>query len=106
MVGLIIDLAILAAVCGGIWKALEKMGHKGNDGLIPIYNLYILSQVMGKDIVWFIMCLIPFVNIVPMIDVAKRWGKGTGFAVGLALLSFVFWPMLGFTSAQPQAAAA
>ena len=37
--------------------------------------------------------------IIVSIEVAKAFGKGTGFGVGLALLSFVFYPLLGFGDA-------
>ena len=30
------------------------------------------------------------------IEVAKQFGKDAGYGVGLTLLPFVFWPMLGF----------
>ena len=106
MVGQLIQLLIIAAWLAGMWKAFEKMGRKGWEGIVPFYNFYVLMQIMGKEIVWFIMCLIPFVNIIPMMDVAKAWGKSSGFGIGLALLGFVFWPMLGFTDARFGGAAA
>ena len=44
--------------------------------------------------------LIPFVNFVVaflMSDgIAKRFGRGTGFAVGLLLLPFIFYPILAW----------
>ena len=47
---------------------------------------------------------IPVVNIVVaamvMISVAKAFGKGTGFALGLLFLSPIFIPILGFGNAQ------
>jgi hypothetical protein len=33
---------------------------------------------------------------------AKSFGKGVGFGIGLALLGIIFWPILGFGSAQYQ----
>jgi hypothetical protein len=100
MIGMLIQLVIVAAWLAGMWKAFEKMGRKGWEGIVPIYNFWLLAQTCAKPVLWFVMCIIPFVNIIPMIDVAKGWGKGTGFGVGLALLGFVFWPMLGFTDAK------
>jgi hypothetical protein len=48
--------------------------------------------------------MIPFVGIVfafiAFIDLAKNFGKGTGFGVGLVLLSFIFFPILAFGSAR------
>jgi Family of unknown function (DUF5684) len=53
-----------------------------------------------------ILMFIPFVNfitwIILCIDVAKSFGKGVGFAIGLILLPFIFFLILGFGSAQYQ----
>jgi len=50
--------------------------------------------------------LIPFVNIIIaiilLIDLAKSFGKGVGFGIGLILLAIIFFPILGFGSAQYQ----
>ena len=48
--------------------------------------------------------LIPLVNfiimIMVMLDLAKAFGKGTGFALGLIFLSPIFILILGFGGAQ------
>jgi UPF0716 family protein affecting phage T7 exclusion len=53
--------------------------------------------------------LIPLVNFIILIiidiDIAKNFGKGVGFGIGLLLLPFIFFPILGFGSAQYQGAA-
>jgi Family of unknown function (DUF5684) len=54
--------------------------------------------------------LIPFVNfiilIILFIDLAKSFGKGAGFGIGLILLPIIFFPILGFGSATYQGPAA
>ncbi len=54
--------------------------------------------------------LIPFVNfiilIILIIDLAKSFGKGVGFGIGLFLLGVIFFPILGFGSVQYQGPAA
>lgn len=40
------------------------------------------------------------VLIIVYIDLAKAFGKGVGFALGLLFLGFIFVPILGFGSAQ------
>jgi hypothetical protein len=50
-------------------------------------------------------------TIVVSIDVAKGFGKGTGFGIGLFFLGFIFYPVLSFgdatyASAAPAPAAA
>jgi hypothetical protein len=50
--------------------------------------------------------LIPLVNliifIIVCIDIAKSFGQGVGFGLGLLLLGFIFYPILGVGSAQYQ----
>jgi hypothetical protein len=100
----LIQLAIIIAFLAGAWKVFEKMGKPGWAGIIPIYNLYILLQILGKPIWWIILAFIPIVNIVIAIilgiALAEKFGKGAGFGVGLALLGFIFFPILGFGDAQ------
>lgn len=88
----------------GMWKTFAKAGQPGWAAIIPFYNYYVLCQVCGKDIVWFILLLVPCVNIVVsillMIELAKVFGKGAGFAIGLIFLAPIFIAILGFGKAQ------
>jgi hypothetical protein len=40
------------------------------------------------------------VAIIVYYDLAKSYGKGAGFTIGLILLSFIFIPILGFGSSR------
>jgi hypothetical protein len=100
----VIFLLIVVPTAAGLWKTFEKAGKPGWAGIIPIYNMFVLTEIAKKEILWFILTLVPCINIVALIliciDVAKNFGKGPGFGVGLALLPFIFFPMLGFSNAQ------
>ena len=100
----LIWLALLVVVIAGLWKVFEKAGQPGWAAIVPFYNLYVLTQIAGRDIVWFILLLIPVANIIAAfmisIDIARKFGQSTGFGIGLALLPFIFYPILGFGSAQ------
>ena len=102
IVGLLIALLLIIAM----WKVFTKAGQPGWASIIPIYNLYIWCKIVGRPGWWVILMLIPFVNfvicIILCIDMAKSFGKGAGFGIGLALLGIIFWPILGFGSAQYQ----
>src|SRR5438034_4894476 len=106
IVGLLIALLLIVAM----WKVFIKAGQPGWASIIPIYNLYIWCKIVGRPWWWILLMLIPFVNfivaIILCIDMAKSFGKGAGFGIGLALLGIIFWPILGFSSAQYQGAAA
>jgi len=87
----------------GMWKLFEKAGKPGWAAIIPFFNTYVLNEVARKEILWFVLTLIPCINIVAWIviciDVAKQFGKDPLYGIGLALLPFIFFPLLGFSNA-------
>ena len=99
-------LAFTILMIAACWKVFTKAGQPGWASIIPIYNWYVLCKIVGRPGWWVILLLIPFVNfivgIVLCIDLAKSFGKGVGFGIGLVLLSVIFFPILGFGSAQYQ----
>ena len=103
LVFVVVYLALIVVVIAGMWKAFVKAGEAGWACLIPFYNLYVMCRMAGRPGWWFLLLLIPIiglvVGIVLCIDLAKNFGKGAGFGVGLALLGFIFWPILGFGDA-------
>jgi len=103
-------LAIIVFVFAGVWKTFTKAGQPGWAAIIPIFNLYVLIKTAGRPGWWLLLFIIPLVNIVMVfivaIDVAKAFGKGTGFGIGLALLGFIFYPILGFGDATYQGSSA
>src|SRR6266403_2285162 len=102
IVGLLIALLLIVAM----WKVFTKAGQPGWACIIPIYNLYVWCKIVGRPWWWILLMLIPFVNfiilIILIIDLAKSFGKGVGFGIGLILLPIIFFPILGFGSAQYQ----
>lgn len=103
-------LVIILLVVIGMWKVFVKAGKPGWAAIIPIYNMIVLLEVAGKPLWWFILLLIPFVNlivaIIVLIALARNFGKGIGFALGLVILPFIFYPILGFGDARYQPVAA
>ncbi|WP_415382847.1 DUF5684 domain-containing protein [Halosimplex sp. TS25] len=97
-VSMVISLITLA----GWWKVFTKAGQPGWAAIIPIYNTYILvCEIADRDVVWLLLSLfIPFAVIIPFMDVAKAFGKGAGYGLGLFFLGFIFFPLLGFGDAQ------
>ena len=102
----IVSLLICLLVIIGLWKVFTKAGQPGWMAIIPILNLYILCKVAGRPGWWLLLMLIPIVNfiiwIIVSLDVAKNFGKGVGFGIGIVFLSFIFLPILGFGDAHYQ----
>jgi hypothetical protein len=99
----IFALLITVIVIAGLWKTFDKAGVPGWWAIIPILNLYGILKVAGRPVWWLILFLIPCIDIiialVVFIDVAERFGKGMAYAIGLWILPFVFFIILGFGSA-------
>ena len=93
-------LALIAVA--GMWKTFSKAGEPGWAAIVPIYNIYVLvAEIAERDILWVLLSIfIPFAVVIPMIDIAEKFGKGTGYGIGLAFLGFIFFPLLGFGDAQ------
>jgi hypothetical protein len=102
----ICEVVFILLIVASMWKVFSKAGQPGWAAIIPIYNVYVMCKVAGRPGWWFLLMLIPLVNfiiaIVLNVDIAKRFGKGVGFAIGMLFLPFIFWPILGFGSAQYQ----
>ncbi|MCB5228566.1 MAG: DUF5684 domain-containing protein [Candidatus Cloacimonetes bacterium] len=100
LVGFVLGILILVAM----WKVYTKAGKPGWAILIPIYNLFVLLEIVGRPGWWLILLLIPIVNLVVIFiisfDLARSFGKGTGFGLGLVFLNVIFMMILGFGKAR------
>jgi hypothetical protein len=101
-----ISVGILVIITAGTWRTYEKAGEPGWACLVPIYNLIVWLRIAGERWWCVLLLMIPGINIVVHLlvsrDVAKRFGKGTFFGLGLCFAGFVFYPILGFGHAQYQ----
>ena len=107
-IGLILYLGIIVLLIASIWKIFTKAGKPGWASIIPIYNIIVLLEIINKPVWWIVLFLVPFVNfviiIIVYVELAKVFGKSTGFGIGLVLLGVVFFPMLAFGDATYQGA--
>ncbi len=104
LVAPIVMLAILITVIAGIWRVYSKAGQPGWGVLIPIYNVYLMCKIAHRPGWWLLLMFVPIVNLIIAITlsigIARNFGKGAGFGLGLAFLGFIFYPILGFGGAQ------
>jgi hypothetical protein len=91
---------IYVLVVAGWWMIFQKAGEEGWKAIIPIWNIIVVLKIVGREWWWIILMLIPFVNlivfIIVMLDLAKSFGRGTGFGIGLVFLAPIFALILGF----------
>ena len=128
---LVFGLVIYIFMVIASWKIFTKAGIEGWKSLIPIYNAYLLYKIAGVSF-WVyglglpvvasilstisqntedaLQMLFSLASCVIMIyaywkfseGLAKSFGKGTGFALGLLFLPNIFQLILAFGDAKYQ----
>jgi len=97
---IVVYVAFVVFYLASFWRVYTKAGQPGWAAVIPIYNFIILMKIIGRPWWWILLFLVPIVNIVVLfivyIDLAKSFGRSTGFGVGLTLLGIIFLPILAW----------
>ncbi len=88
----------------GLWRVFTKAGQPGWASLVPIYNAWVLLKIVGRPGWWLVALLVPVVNVVfgviLCIDLARSFGKGSVYGLGLAIFSAIFTVHLGLGDAR------
>lgn len=106
IMGILLIPALIVSVIVIIshWKIYEKAGKPGWAAIIPIYNIMVLLEIVGKPVWWIFLLLFPCTTIIFAIWItnllSKSFGQTEGFTVGLVLLGIVFYPILAFGNYQ------
>ena len=101
-IGGLLYLGIIVLVVAGMWKLFEKAGKPGWAAIIPIYNIIVMHEIVGRDVWKIVLLLIPLVNIyfgiTLYVSLAKSYGKyGIGNYLFIIFLGFIAVPMWGFS---------
>lgn len=92
MTTIIYLIVLIAIYCYSAWclQAIARRTNTPNDiwAWIPILNLWLMVQIAQRELLWFILLLIPFVNIVAMVIVFMDIAEQVGYEryYGLLLL--------------------
>lgn len=122
-------IALVWVVLGIVanWKIFTKAGEEGWKAIIPFYNSFITFKIGGNTTyfwIWLATYVVGYilssfsgfmailaslcslaafvVQVLREYNLAKAFGKGIGFTVGLVLLNPIFRMILGFGSAEYQ----
>lgn len=98
------SLAVMVITLVSMWKIFTKAGYAGWKSIVPIYNAYCLFKMTWGNGWLFLLTIVPVVGTIVYImttyRLAKAFGKGLGFCLGLLFLSVIFYPLLAFSDAQ------
>ncbi|MCB8958754.1 MAG: signal peptidase I [Ardenticatenales bacterium] len=76
-----------------LWKVFVKAEQPGWAGIIPYYNLYIITQISGREVWWLIVYF--FIPPLAMVDLALSFGKSMVYGIVMGLIGIPLL-MLGF----------
>ena len=97
-------LAVIVFYIYCMWRIYEKADKPGWTSIIPVYNVLVQLEIIGRPWWWLLLMFVPVVNfvigIILMLDLAKVFGKSSSFAIGLIFLPFIFIPILALGDAR------
>lgn len=98
----IISIAFSVFMIISMWKVFKKLGKPGWAAIVPFYNVYVLCCEIAEKQWWYILLLcVPIANLYAMYVIydviAKKFGKDTGFTIGMIFLPIIFFPILAFS---------
>ncbi len=121
---LVLGLGIIAFFMVVNWRIFSKAGKPGWASLVPLYNIYVMSDIIFGNLNYFFAVLITWavsligifteisllsnlagvasliLSIFYFIKLSKVFGKSGGFVVGTVLLPLIFLPILAFGKAE------
>ncbi len=101
---LVLQVALTVAVVAGMWKTFSKAGEPPWAAIVPIYNVYVMTKIGNNAWWWVLLMFVPVVNLFALakisVDLAGAFGRGILFGLGLTVIPFVFYPILGFGGSQ------
>ena len=99
---MLVYLVLIIVFLTALWKVFTKAGVPGWKALIPIYNAIMLLRIVGYSAWYFLLYLIPIINIVFSVMVAYKLAIAFGYGIGMTILNLlgIGYLILGFGSAK------
>lgn len=104
LVAAIISLVVYIIIAIGMWRMFKKMGAPGICAFIPIVNVFVLYNKVRGSAWKALLLLIPIFGeiygIITNFKLARSFGKGFFFGLGLLIFPEIFYLVLGFGKAK------
>jgi hypothetical protein len=92
----IVSIAIYVFIAWCL-QTIAKRFNIENDwfAYVPILNMWLMTKIAEREVLWFILLLIPCVNIIAMIiiwmDIAEKCGKERWFGILMIIPLVNLW---------------
>ena len=91
--------ALWLAGTAGRWRCFQKMGCRGWEAVVPVYRTWLLFHELYGSVRRILRLLLPVYNVYILFrcgaDLALAFNRSAWFGLGLTLLPFLFFPILG-----------
>ena len=96
---MIVLLAFVVLMFASIWKLFAKADKPGWACLVPLYNIIVWLNIVGRPW-WYLFFLVFPVTAVVLwaimaFGTARSFNRGILFALGVTFLPFIFIPIVG-----------
>ena len=96
-----VAVLLLLIIAVSLWRVFTRMGQPGWTGAVPIVNFVSIAALAGRPWWLGLLPIVPCIGLVAVVllcrDLARMFGRGVLFTIGLVLLPFVFLPILAFS---------
>jgi hypothetical protein len=104
----IVAIIIYLVMGFSLGKLFQKAGKPMWAGFVPIYNIMVILEIVGRPMWWLALLLlgfIPFVGSIAVlvvmaivyIDFAKSYGKGVMWGILILLFGVIVLPIMAFS---------
>lgn len=97
----LVSFALGVLELASLWRLYKMAGQPGWAAIVPVYNIVVMLQIVGRPVWWVLLMFIPLVNfviaIIVILDFAKAYGKSVGYGVAMLFFSFIMYPILAFS---------
>lgn len=104
LIVILVMLAVGIFMAIAMWRIFTKAGKPGWASLVPIYNMVVMMQIVGRPEWQVVLMFLPFahiyISIVLPLDLAKSFGKTAGFGVLMLFFPAIMYPILAFGSSR------
>ena len=94
---LLMGIAVIIVIAS-LFMIYKKASKQSVAAIIPIWRELVLCSIAEKEWWYIFLLLIPVYNIYVLYvlfkEVANKFGKSNGFAVGMIIIPYVFLPIL------------
>ncbi len=89
----VISVLVFLLILFATWRIFSKAGRPGWYALIPIFNVYVMLQIVKKPTWLTLLFFIPYVQLIPQIIISIELGKAFGKSSAFSAIFILILPL-------------